>query len=277
MKPEIEPLPPEVARLLTRGTAPVQPPEHVRARLRQRLESRIGAPVPAAGPAVSRWTRVQGLAEAAAGSRVLVGLAGFLAGAATVFALRSAPPPAPAVAVAAPGATQVAQQALPIPRPAPSIAQEAVRVAPPVVASPSIVHRRAPARPASQVAAVERPALAPLAVQSTPVAPPRAHWGLEAEGELLQKGRTAMVRGDAEGALAAVEEHATRFPQGRLAEEREALRIQALVAEDRDPEARTALGAFEHAYPNSLLGPALEEAVIGRFNDGSSKSTQSSQ
>ncbi len=86
-----------------------------------------------------------------------------------------------------------------------------------------------------------------------------------------------MVRGDSEGALAAVEEHATKFPHGKLAEEREALKIQALVAEDRDPEARAALGAFRRTYPKSLLGPALEEAVVGRFNDGFGKSTQSTQ
>jgi len=39
--------------------------------------------------------------------------------------------------------------------------------------------------------------------------------------------------------------------------------FQALVAEDRDPEARAALGAFRRAYPTSLAAPALEEAVLG--------------
>jgi hypothetical protein len=70
-----------------------------------------------------------------------------------------------------------------------------------------------------------------------------------------------MVRGDSDGALAAVEEHFARFRDGELGEEREALRIEALVAADRDPEARAALGAFRRAYPKSLIEPALEAAL----------------
>ncbi len=70
-----------------------------------------------------------------------------------------------------------------------------------------------------------------------------------------------MVRGDNDGAFAAIDEHSARFPQGALAEEREALRIQALVAADRDPEARVALGIFLRTYPRSLAGPALGAAV----------------
>jgi len=70
-----------------------------------------------------------------------------------------------------------------------------------------------------------------------------------------------MVRGDSDGAFAAVDEHFVRFPNGALSEEREALRIQALVAADRDPEARAAFGAFRRTYPQSLVAPALAAAL----------------
>ncbi len=93
------------------------------------------------------------------------------------------------------------------------------------------------------------------------IAPPPARPILQLEGELLEKGRIAMVRGDTEGALAAVDEHLARFPAGTLTEEREALRIQALVAADRDPEARVALRGFQHSYPQSLATPALKAAI----------------
>jgi hypothetical protein len=84
---------------------------------------------------------------------------------------------------------------------------------------------------------------------------------LQLEGELLERGRIAMVRGDSDGALAAVDEHLARFREGKLSEEREALRVQALVTADRDPEARAALSAFRRAYPKSLVEPALEAAL----------------
>ena len=100
------------------------------------------------------------------------------------------------------------------------------------------------------------PTPAPVAAIQTPSKPV-----LQLEGELLEKGRIAMVRGDTDGALAAVDEHLARFPGGTLAEEREALRIQALIAADRDPEARVALRGFQRTHPRSLATPALEAAI----------------
>ncbi len=251
----------------------VEPPDQVRARLRQRLTSSVAVAGPVAfiGTGVSRWARFQGLAAMVGASRAFVGFAGFVAGAATVLALRSTPAtvsPVAAAPIALPSAIAPATE-LPSPELPRAVAQSHSQ--PAAVSAPATVsHRRAPARAAVEVAVAEKtttpgsPAIQGAAAQSVPVDQgPRR--GLEAEGELLQKGRTAMVRGDSEGALTAVEEHAMRFPQGKLAEEREALRIQVLVAEDRDPEARSALGAFRRTYPNSLLGPALEEAVVGKI------------
>ena len=50
-----------------------------------------------------------------------------------------------------------------------------------------------------------------------------------------------------------VAEHRRRFPTGRLAEEREALRVKALAGAGRDTEANQAASAFEARYPRSPL------------------------
>jgi hypothetical protein len=51
--------------------------------------------------------------------------------------------------------------------------------------------------------------------------------------------------------LALAEEHLNRYPHGILDQEREALRIEALVALGRMDEARSRARAFEAAYPGS--------------------------
>jgi len=265
---DLEPLPSDVAQLLARGATPVEPPAHVRERLRERLTTAIVGPAAFSSAPLSSWARLQGLATVVGKSRAFIGFAGVLAGAATVLALRSTPsamPPAPAVApLTEPSvAVPAAETSTPSPEArqvVPSRAPEAT-----VPAPAPIVHRKSFARSPIEVAAAENTVSPTEPAPQTPAAVHVSHWGLQAEGELLQKGRTAMVRGDIEGALAAVEEHASRFPQGKLSEEREALKIQALVAEDRDPEARAALVAFHQTYPKSLLGPALEEAVVGKI------------
>jgi hypothetical protein len=259
-----EPLPPDIAQLLERAAAVSEPPAAVRDRLRGRLATALASPVTLLRPIAGRRGLLPG--------RAMVGaFAGFIVGAASMWALRPGAAPAPVVAApasvapSAEGSRSGARQADAAASPAPE--SQAVAAAAPLQALPAVPARILPhrfVRKAIVVAFAAQPAAASTAATAT-ASPSPSHWGLQAEGELLQKGRTAMVRGDTEGALAAVEEHANRFPHGKLVEEREALKIQALVAEDRTPEARIALGAFEREYPRSLLGPALEEAVVGRI------------
>jgi hypothetical protein len=262
-----QPLPADIAEILERGAVASEPPIPVRERLRARLTLGLASPVTLLRP-VARGT---GLAAAFASNRVLLGaLAGFVVGVAGTWALRGQPVPSTAAPLAAAPirAAPVAElKTAPVATATtlPAAPQGAASLAP----APAIQHRFV-RRARLELTEGQPQAHAVLASPEAPpaasnAAQPQNHWGLQAEGELLQKGRTAMVRGDTEGALAAVEEHASRFPGGKLAEEREALKIQALVAEDRTPEAHAALGTFEHDYPNSLLGPALEEAVIGRI------------
>jgi hypothetical protein len=61
--------------------------------------------------------------------------------------------------------------------------------------------------------------------------------------------------------LVLVAEHARQFPNGRLAEEREALRIRSLASARRADEAVRAFAAFAARFPQSALLPRLQEAI----------------
>lgn len=89
---------------------------------------------------------------------------------------------------------------------------------------------------------------------------PRAA-GLDAERTLLDVARRALAEGRGENALRPIAEHARRFPQGVLAEEREALAVNALVASARYPEARERAAEFLRRFPNSLLRSSVEAAI----------------
>jgi hypothetical protein len=79
------------------------------------------------------------------------------------------------------------------------------------------------------------------------------------ELRLLRKARVAVARGDFATALSPLAEHARRFKNGRLAEEREALRVKALAGLGRTEEARRAAAAFRARFPRSVLRPAVSE------------------
>jgi hypothetical protein len=81
------------------------------------------------------------------------------------------------------------------------------------------------------------------------------------ELRLLQPAREAIARDDFVAALAATAAHGHRFPRGRLAEEREALRIVALAGARRGSEARAAARSFHDRFPHSLLQRRVEDAV----------------
>jgi hypothetical protein len=71
----------------------------------------------------------------------------------------------------------------------------------------------------------------------------------------------AIVRGQPAAGLSLLDDHASRFPRGQLAEERDALRIQALAALGRRDEALGRAVRFRRAYPQSLLLPAIDAAL----------------
>ncbi len=61
----------------------------------------------------------------------------------------------------------------------------------------------------------------------------------------------AQLAVDPAAALSACEAHAAQFPEGLLAQEREAAAIQAFAALGRREEAQARLGAFAERWPRS--------------------------
>jgi hypothetical protein len=132
----------------------------------------------------------------------------------------------------------------------------APRVAPSPPARPKVV---VPASPPPAVPAVEEPA--PPAPETEHLAPaPRAAKQPVPIDELrlLRRARAAVAARDFGGALPPLVEHARRFKDGRLAEEREALRVKALAGLGHADEARRAAGQFEARFPRSVLLPAVK-------------------
>ena len=79
--------------------------------------------------------------------------------------------------------------------------------------------------------------------------------------ELLDDAVTKLDAGDPGGALAALDEHAHKYPTGQLTELREALSIEALARAGRGDEARERGARFFDEYPRSLLRPAVRDAL----------------
>jgi hypothetical protein len=97
--------------------------------------------------------------------------------------------------------------------------------------------------------AEEAPAPAP--VPARPVPPRRAHDGLSDEIAILSRAETELHSGRPESALKALDEHERRFPNGVLAEERTAARVQALCALGRTAEADAELARLARISPHS--------------------------
>lgn len=213
-------LPDDVRALLVSERArPVPDPEAL-ARIREAVASRLalaaGQPPPEASPRRGRWPSLRGL---------LVGVvAGVITG-------------------------HLATRALQGPR-----ERVVVRVVERVV--------RAPAEP---IDGGDAPADAPTPSDTAPAhgdagtppsrpanPTPRVVSGLAAERALIERCSSALVRGDAIGALAAAREHARRFRDGVLVEEREAMTVQALRALGRSAEADARADVFLRRWPDSL-------------------------
>jgi len=92
-------------------------------------------------------------------------------------------------------------------------------------------------------------------------AAPGAPSELSRERALLDLARAHAARGEPALSLQQAERHRAQFPRGKLAEEREALAIRALLALGRNAEARTRAQDFHSAHPDSFLLPAIDSAL----------------
>ncbi len=199
---------------------------------------------PAAAPAAS-VPRPAGIAGATARTVALASVLSFAAGAGVGWGLRGAgvspSPVAPQGAMSS--APVVASAALASP---PATSSSPWSPVPPVLPASEPGETRVP--PAS------------AAPTSRTKAPPAAS-SLAKEGEYIETARVALARGRATDALQAIEEHAARFPHGRLVEEREALAVQALVLAGQAGAAQARAARFHQAYPDSVFGPAVDRAL----------------
>lgn len=118
----------------------------------------------------------------------------------------------------------------------------------------------------SPVAVVPSSAAPPVAVVPSSPGAPATHAPRSSQAEpdpdelrLLRQARAAVARQDFAAALIPIAEHVRRFRNGRLVEEREALRVRALSGLGRTEEARHASDSFEARFPRSVLLPAVRQ------------------
>ncbi|HZL16761.1 MAG TPA: hypothetical protein VFG23_03330 [Polyangia bacterium] len=82
----------------------------------------------------------------------------------------------------------------------------------------------------------------------------------------MRQARAAVARNEFAVALVPITEHARRFRNGRLAEEREALRVKVLVGLGRTNEARRAASDFQKHFPRSVLLPTVSQMSVSGGN-----------
>jgi hypothetical protein len=152
----------------------------------------------------------------------------------------------------------------PAPSPSEAAHVDVARPAPARVAAP--VSPNAVSAPDEPVAAAPR---TPLASRTPAPAASNGATSLAEETSLLHAAQRELARKNTSVALELLEEHATRFPQGALAQERRAARVLALCDLGRTAEARRAAEAFVRAAPQSPLVPRLRgSCALSPAEDG---------
>ena len=228
------PLSPELRALLDRERELPAVPSSVRARAIARARAalvagRFTAPSGFGAPPRHRW-----------GLTIALACAASVAAAATAYEIGSS------------------RRSAATDRPAASVVHAVTKPAPPTMPAPQV----------SAPSALEAPP-ADRERSSTPAPPSKSLRSSQAEPgpdelRLLRQARAAVARQDFAGALSPIAEHARRFKYGRLAEEREALRVRALSGLGRTDDARRAADAFETHFPRSVLLPAVSKMPASR-------------
>lgn len=237
------PLSPELEAFLDAERRYPDAPDAARARVLARVDATLATagatPAPAAAPAAA-----PGIGAALLAKPVVLALATFSLGVLTgVGAQRW---------VGSPN-VHVAGPTVPITRPSVSTFVAPLAPAPPA----AILHEPAPGATPS----VAAPAGARSAGSRPSRRASRSLDELEAERIILQQARAQLAARDGRSALSTIEEHAREFPDGTLAEEREALAIRALLLTSRREDARARAGLFRRRHPQSIYLPAVEQAL----------------
>lgn len=225
MNRDQSPFDPELEALLERGRTIPPAPDVVRARALARARATVAAATASASTAAPMVpARGRGTRIALAASMALL-----IGAASAAAALRG----------------WIPRQQEPSPQSSPRTVRPVPASAPDHPAQPAAV-----APETTSIAKHQRPARLPTAQES-----------YAAELVLLQRAQAAYTRRDFSNALVLVAEHGRRFPNGRLAEQREALRVRSFAGSGRGEEARRAVAAFALRFPRSVLLQRLQETA----------------
>jgi hypothetical protein len=113
-----------------------------------------------------------------------------------------------------------------------------------------------PRRPARSGASVLSEADAPTTPSSTEVDE------LRAEMALIREARQALQADRPAGALEVLDAHARAFPEGQMREDRAVLRIEALCAAGKAPQARAEAQQFVRAFPRSAHAERVRATCV---------------
>ncbi len=242
-------IPDDIDALLAAARDLPAPPAGHEDAILARLESTLGLPPDPSGPSGGAGGGGPG-ASAASGGKLLaaaikpLALLLFGAGALVVWVR---PPAAPAQHPAAP---VVLPAPAPVQVPAPVV--EAVVGAAVAAPAPAALVTKprdtAPRRASSPQAPAEQ-------------APPTTTPDEGAERQLLRQAHASFRAGDHPACLATLGEHARTWPAGKLAEERDALMVQALAGTGNATAAEAAAQAFLERYPRSLFRHNVSSAT----------------
>jgi hypothetical protein len=215
------PLPPEVETLLAHERVVLPLPEIMRARTLARAREAL-RDMDVMVPAPRRTALpVHRLLYAAAAGLVLI------AGSAAAYQMLRHPEPTPLTSGAIPSAESHTQVVPPV-APAPAVAPATL----PKASAPS--HR-------AEVTGKSAARLEEL--------------------RLLVRARQADARREYSSVMSILAEHERGFPSGRLSEEREVLRVKALVGLGRIAEARQVGASFRRQFPHSVLLHKVEDML----------------
>ncbi len=230
------PLSPSVEALLAHERVPPSQPEMIRARTLARARESLREIPAATLSARAAPTRIRRLLFAAAAGITL------MVGAAAAFQMMGRPTPNPPTN---PGTPRAARQP---------------PVAPPSTA-PEPAPTRAPEAAPARTAAAAEAAFARLSVPSRRKVLTGKPDGEVDELQLLDRARQSDARGDYASVLAIAAEHERIYPAGRLSEEREVLRVKALVGLGRGREARQAAAKFRRRFSHSVLLQKIDDML----------------
>lgn len=238
----LEPLSPDLQALLRseRQREPVAP--DVSARIKSHVATSVGAPsVPPPAPP-SGGVDATGAFGLSTKLPIVVAafVLGGLSGAALTWTLM------PRQSVVTQGADPVAK-AEPAPTPA--------TLTPPIAGAPGLDPPVAAAEPVKE----SDPTHVPDAGAQVPVHDPDRD--LAAERNLMEQARSSLAHSRWNDALLSLDKHRSRFSRGKLAEERDSMRVPTLVMLGRYDDARAAAQRFHARYPTSIFASGVDQAV----------------